>query len=181
MREVVGFEGRYSVTEDGQVFSHLRNHFLSQQLNFGGYARVGLLRGDGKFCFPLVHRLVATAYLPKPESLEVLEINHKDGVKTNNHVSNLEWVSRQRNVDHVYETGLRARAIKKERTCFVDPTKPQAFKPKMSLEEMSDICRLYDEMKSLRKVAKEVGVSSETVRQIIIAVHSRKEYLCEQE
>lgn len=56
----------------------------------------------------LIHRLLALTFLPHPElPLEDLEVNHIDGVKTNNALSNLEWVTYSGNILHAYQTGLR--------------------------------------------------------------------------
>lgn len=118
MRPVVGFEGLYEIDEYGNVYSKdkLVNHnfgglalkkgkLLSPERHKLGYLRVLLIDFDGKRCHKLIHRLVAEAYLPNPQNLS--QINHKDGNKTNNHISNLEWCDSSYNNRHALLTGLR--------------------------------------------------------------------------
>ncbi|MNF24264.1 hypothetical protein D3C85_1128240 [compost metagenome] len=110
MIEVV--PGRYAVDDAGNVYS-LRNTrgnlrhaplLMQRQLHPEGYLTVTLATDVGKrFC--LVHRLVAQAYLPNPEDKP--EVNHKDGDKTNNVYTNLEWVTESENTVHAFNTGLR--------------------------------------------------------------------------
>ena len=68
-----------------------------------GYPVISYTR-DGKTRLLTVHRLVAQAFLPNPEELP--QVNHIDGDKTNNHLSNLEWVSARDNMLHARRTGL---------------------------------------------------------------------------
>lgn len=72
-----------------------------------GYVTVNLSR-DGKNRHVLVHRLVATAFHGQPGPDQVA--NHKDGDKTNNRASNLEWVTQAENMRHAVETGLQRSA-----------------------------------------------------------------------
>ena len=80
---------------------------LKQRPDYHGYPVVHIKEGKKKFnssC--LVHRLIATAFIPNPNNLP--EVNHKDGNKSNNSINNLEWCSRGDNVRHAYKTGLLA-------------------------------------------------------------------------
>ncbi len=98
------FEG-YFVSEEGKVFSNKRGKIkeISQSVQRQYYACKFLLK-DGTRKHLHVHRLVAFTFIENPENKPF--VNHKDGNKLNNHVSNLEWVTRQENVDHAMENNL---------------------------------------------------------------------------
>ena len=91
----------YLIYDDGHVYSKTRSRskgrFLIQSLS-GTYKTVALYN-DGKRRTMLVHRLVAAAFLPNPNNYPV--VHHKDGDRTNNHVSNLEWCSQMYNTQYV--------------------------------------------------------------------------------
>jgi hypothetical protein len=107
---------RYGVDHGGNVYS-LRNHGGAKRLapkkmkpykHPTGYLTVTLLSGTGKETTKapkLIHRLVADAFIPNPKGLP--EVNHKDGNKHNNHVDNLEWVTKSENALHAFAEGLR--------------------------------------------------------------------------
>jgi len=119
LKEVNGFNGRYTVSENGKVYSMIvRNEGISKTptkelaaTNNKGYLRVSLRRK--KWNDPVeskyVHRLVAEAFLPNPLGLK--EVNHIDGDKHNNCASNLEWCDRQQNIDHAWLTGLSTKEM----------------------------------------------------------------------
>ena len=91
----------YSISEAGQVLH--QGHELTPRPTKTGYLRVGLWKNNkGKDFY--IHRLVAEAFLPNPNHYP--EINHKDGNKSNNNVTNLEWCSHRTNMKHGYQTGL---------------------------------------------------------------------------
>lgn len=104
-RDIRGFAGLYQVSNFGRVRSlgrkvsrrYTSTIILKQYLQPNGYLFVRISK-DGKYTNKLVHRLVAEAYLPNPDNLP--QVNHKDEDKTNNIVSNLEWVSAKRNSNY---------------------------------------------------------------------------------
>lgn len=108
MKDIPGKEGLYAVTEDGQVWSYPKGQnnrkgkWLKLYLRPDGYLEVGL-RKEGVTKGQRVHRLVGVAYLPASDKPE---INHKNGIKTDNRVSNLEWCTRSENETHAFRTGL---------------------------------------------------------------------------
>ena len=98
---VEGFPA-YRVSNMGRVIG-LRGYILSERINRYGYPRAGLVNGEVRKDF-MVHRLVAAAFIPRVEGKTW--VNHKDGVKTNNRVDNLEWCDRKENVDHAKSMNL---------------------------------------------------------------------------
>jgi hypothetical protein len=93
----------YTIREDGVITSRF-GRTIKQQVSKNGYVRVELWEG-GKGRKYLVHRLLAKAFIPNPEGKP--QVNHIDGDKTNNSLSNLEWVTQRENQLHAYRTGLQ--------------------------------------------------------------------------
>lgn len=89
-RPIKGYEKEYLVSRDGHVFSIRSNKQLLPCKNEKGYLRV-CLQLNGKKEWKRVHRLVAEAFIPNPEGKET--VNHKNGVRDDNAVENLEWAS----------------------------------------------------------------------------------------
>lgn len=105
-REIRGFE-RYSVSNDGIVINNITGKILSQRMATNGYMRVNLRRGDVRYEKPktrAVHRLVAEAFLPASPGKNY--VNHIDGNKCNNTLSNLEWCTPKENIKHAIKHGL---------------------------------------------------------------------------
>ena len=107
-KDIKGYEGLYKVSNLGKVKSmgHRRTHTLEKDLKpsiFHGYEHVTLLK-HGKGTKMRVHRIVAQAFIPNP--LNKPQINHIDGNKLNNCISNLEWATSQENILHAFNMGL---------------------------------------------------------------------------
>lgn len=99
--EVNGFHG-YWVSNFGRIKSYRRSKdgiILKQRLSKKGYCLVGMSDDNNKKHFVQVHRVVLKTFNPV-ENMDELEVNHKDEVKTNNCLSNLEWVTRTENIMH---------------------------------------------------------------------------------
>lgn len=110
--DIPGWEGRYQVSDDGCVRSLVGRrgesvlpHELKQKLDRYGYPVVCLReRPANRIEYPTVHRLVALAFIANPENKP--QVNHKNGVKTDNRVENLEWSTNAENIQHAFDTGL---------------------------------------------------------------------------
>lgn len=96
---------RYYATEDGHIYSEHLKRNISEYFDKDGYKKVRLSNGDGSRKVFSVHRLILETFKPNPNSAN-LQVNHKDGDKTNNCLSNLEWVTCKENINHAYKFGL---------------------------------------------------------------------------
>ena len=91
-RPVVGFEGKYSVDSTGRVYSHLTDRVLRFRSDRDGYQIVDLTVAKGRTSTKKVHRLVAEAFIgPAPDGKG--EVDHINGVRDDNRVDNLRWLS----------------------------------------------------------------------------------------
>ncbi|ENM2832896.1 NUMOD4 motif-containing HNH endonuclease [Vibrio cholerae] len=101
----LGKHTNYSVSNHGRVKNRIRDRIMKTPLKNSGYEQVGIMV-DGKKYVITVHRLVANAFIPNPDNLET--VDHIDGNKTNNHVSNLQWMTRADNLvkEHAKEHTL---------------------------------------------------------------------------
>jgi len=116
-KDIEGYEGLYQVSNLGNVKSLKRvivkkngvslpieEKILKPSIASHGY-RVVVLANKGQLKQMLIHRLVAKAFVDNPNNYK--EINHKDGNKLNNNISNLEWCTYTENLVHAYKTNLR--------------------------------------------------------------------------
>lgn len=111
-KDIKGYEGLYRISNWGRVFSTHTNRVIKNRLT-GRYLQVSLSK-NGKITQPLVHRLVAEAFIPNTDNLP--QVNHKDEDKTNNRVDNLEWCSCEYNNNY----GTHCQRISKTKSIEVE-------------------------------------------------------------
>jgi hypothetical protein len=161
-RPVVGFEGVYEVSDHGRVKrimggrGAVTGKILSlNRLNKKGYATVWLhkfINGVQVKKFMTTHHVVAAAFLP-PQPTPDHQVNHKDGVKTNNCADNLEWVTNQENMDHSWRMGLRSYIGENNHTA------------KLTEDDVKRIIELKGIVKQ-REIAQEYGVAIGAIKAI---------------
>lgn len=104
MRSAYLAEFGVTVHEDGKVVNSSTGNTLTHYQDKFGYHRVNVKRSDGKRVGLFVHRALAIAFIPNPENKRC--VNHKNGIKSDYRLENLEWCSHKENTDHAIRTGL---------------------------------------------------------------------------
>jgi hypothetical protein len=96
--------GNYRVSDYGDIYSPTKDLYLKHQISEDGYSKIRLTFSTNHRISWSIHRLVY--FLFGEDFNPELEINHKDGDKLNNHISNLEMCDRSYNIQHAWDTGL---------------------------------------------------------------------------
>lgn len=154
-REILGFNGRYEISDNGDIFS-LGSIKMKKSITRDGYERISLWDGKGyKNC--RVNRLVAEAFIPIPERLKdipknKLEVNHINEIKTDNRVENLEWLSNFENQNygsHQYKSAERRK------------NHPKMSKKILQVDENGNIINEYP---SSKEVERQLGFFASNIR-----------------
>lgn len=168
IKPVKGYEQYYGATIDGRIFSFNYRHKEGRLGELAQTIRTDKRRKEKtkyrrvkaskiKRNTPVdVHRLVALAWIPNPENKP--QVNHKDGDKSNNHASNLEWCTVKENVRHAESNGLAIHASGENH--------PRA---KLSADDVIKIIKILNESNERgigRKLAEEYGVSVSVISNI---------------
>lgn len=150
----------YEVSDDGRVRNISTRREIKQFVGKDGYMRTQIA---GKT--RLVHRVIADAYIPKEPGRDF--VNHRDGNKQNNSISNLEWCTKSENELHAYASGLRDR-----------PKGIKNGRCKLSLEQIDFIRANYvprDKQYGAKPLSEKFGVSHQTISAVISGQNWRHE------
>ena len=151
----------YLISNHGNVRRSTDDNNMKLYHQNKNYVRVNLLV-DGKQTTKTVHRLVAEAFIPIPKkyskkgyTIKDLTVNHKDGIKSHNIVSNLEWVTIKENTIHAFNNGLANTSLG-ENSHLAKMTNKQAIR----------CCELLEQGYRTSEIANIVGVTKKSVQKI---------------
>lgn len=158
-KDIEGYEGKYQVSNLGRVkslervvpngesgFRIVKEKFLQTKSNQNKYIKVSLSGRSFR-----VHRLVAEAFIENPNSLP--EVNHKDGLKCNNVITNLEWCTPKHNINHNKKLGVM-------------PIGDSHVNSTISESQATKIKLLLSEGWKMVDIARELGTNDDIVYQI---------------
>lgn len=156
-KEVNELRGRYKVSNFGRIkrCKRVRGHtgyLLSPCLSDGGYFIVCLINNKGRYQRYYVHRLIGVAFLKNPDNKKF--INHKNGVKNDNNVDNLEWVTFSENMKHAFAMGL-----------YRNPGKPRFNR--LEVLAMHEIYNLNPKWNTIMRFSKKYDVSPVVIYKMI--------------
>lgn len=166
-KDIAGYEGYYQISNLGRVKSLERiaitkigskqpvnERILVAGYDTAGYYRVALCK-NAKSRTRKVHRLVAQAFIPNPENKKT--VNHKNGIKDDNRVENLEWATYKENNDHAIDTGLLIKNCRKGDECSFS---------KLKGSDIPVLRELNNTMKH-REIAKIYNVHKSTIEGVV--------------
>ena len=177
-KNIKGSNGYYQVSNLGNIRSKKRkvntcvdtrtfkSKLLKQIFNqHNGYKSVYIKYNDKQYRTKYIHRLVAEAFIPNP--LNKREVNHINGNKLDNRVENLEWTTREENIQHAYKIGLMKKSVLIE-------THQKYAKKVVMIKNNGDI-KIFNSQKS---ASRELGMYPTTIKWICrdSKTHKYKDY-----
>lgn len=161
-REIIGYPG-YLAGLDGSIYSMKTERFLKCSYDKQGYARVAITFPGSITKTVKVHMLVAIAFLNKCSNCT--DVNHKNGIKSDNRAINLEWCTKSQNAKHAFKTGLN-NITDKQRERFIKMAKSQTKSKNPASKKVIDTVtgRIYD---TVADAALSVGLKCTTLSMML--------------
>jgi len=166
-KDIVGYEWKYQINEIGEVKSLNFNHsgkecIMIPSKTWNWYLSIELsLRWERTT--KQIHRLVAQAFIPNPENKP--QVNHKNWIKTDNRVENLEWATASENCQHAHDTWLN-KVTKKHHFYTNHPTKWKFWKDNHSSKKIYQYTLdwvLIKKWESWRDIVRELGINKSSL------------------
>ena len=151
----------YDISDKGRVRNHTTHMEISQHKSSNGYMRVVIYKNGLRVNFS-VHRLVAIMFIKIPKRLlkngysyDTLEVNHKNGDKTKNYKSNLEWNTSKENMQHAVKNNL-----------IINSIGENSHLSKIKESDAIKCCELIMLKKNDAEISEILGISKKTINHI---------------
>ena len=161
-KDVPGYEGKYKISNKGNLIrlSHYskRGRYYPESTphsfkNYKGYIQTYLCDDNGRKT-TTIHRLIAKAFIPNPDNKD--QINHKNGIKDDNRIENIEWCNQSENMRHAFDTELKEGLPGEKNGRAI-----------LSQEEVDFIKTKYNNGETAKEIAKELNLKLSMVRYIL--------------
>lgn len=169
-KDITDYEGMYQVSDQGKVrglnrtairgnkIIRVKGMQLAERPNDKGYLTVSLCKKGVRQNY-YIHRLVAISFIPNPDHLP--EVNHKNGNKKDNRVTELEWATTSANIQHAHDTGLnKGRKGVKNRADYVSGTEVKVA----YYDKYGNYIKTFE---SQGQAARELGIKQSCISQSI--------------
>jgi len=179
-KDVIGYEGYYKISNFGRImtvrrienitkFGKATTMIINQRLgaitiNKQGYpCAILTINGNTKRC--LIHRVLAQAFIPNPENKKT--VNHKNGIKCDNNLDNLEWATYTENIKHAYDNGLRKVSELQKTKYKMLYTGEGSHRSKLKENDISVILSMRKDGISVKDIAFKYNVNTVTIYNVI--------------
>lgn len=147
---------KYEISNLGRFRNKRTGYIRKPHMDGCGYLQCSYQDNDGNMRYGRINRLVAKAFIPNPDNKST--VNHKDGIKTNNRVDNLEWATKEEQMVHAYKLGL------KKPMCGVNH--PSHKLSKEDVLYIREHYKSHDKEFGMVALAKKFGVSEATIQRV---------------